>query len=229
MIDLTLPQLHDQQQLCTLCPLHEQATNVGISTHYLSGSLAPEPHTTALVVVGQNPGYEEDQRNEPFCSKISGRLMREAYLKSPISFYERCSIYLTNVARCFTVDNVCPSASQGKACRPYLLDDLQALSQHHERVLVLCAGAFAATHTFAVLGLGKVSLAQALTKQGTKADPNLCLFSTYYPAYLARSPQHTSAVEDHMALLASALDGHLPAPSTPNIQPLRPPKGNPYD
>lgn len=221
---MQLPILLEQQLGCTLCPLHEQALNVGMSTYFLNGSRAPTPDTPALLVVGQNPGYEEDQRNEPFCGKVSGRILREAYLKTPHDLYRSASIYLTNAARCFTVDNVCPSASQGKACRPYLKADIEALLQLHDRVVVLCCGAFAATHTFAVLDLGKVSLNKALTLQGTAPNPHLSVFATYHPAYLSRSPQHASAVEDHMALVSNALEGTLPSPSTPNLQPPRGPR-----
>lgn len=118
----------------------------------------------ALLVVGQNPGFHEDTRGVPFIGK-SGELLQGPYL-SGVSLPSLCSIFVTNTARCYHRDGDGPSNAHYRACRPYLFDDIHALLPHCSRLFILTLGAPAATHTYALLGVPRVTLSSALTHQG---------------------------------------------------------------
>lgn len=160
---IPLPFLPPSRSTCTLCPLSTFARSIGIGCHHLPSSLPPTPSTPALLIIGQNPGYHEDTRATPFIGK-SGELLQGPYL-SGVSLPSLCSIFVTNTARCYHRDGDGPSNAHYRACRPYLFDDIRALLPHCSRLFILCLGAPATTHTYALLGIPRVTLTSSFTHQ----------------------------------------------------------------
>lgn len=160
---IPLPFLPPSRSTCTLCPLSTVARSPGIGCHHLPTSLSPTPSTPALLIIGQNPGYHEDTRATPFIGK-SGELLQGPYL-SGVSLPSLCSIFVTNTARCYHRDGDGPSNAHYRACRPYLFDDIRALLPHCSRLFILCLGAPATTHTYALLGIPRVTLTSSFTHQ----------------------------------------------------------------
>jgi uracil-DNA glycosylase len=120
---------------CTECDLHCQQSledgtvivpnSVGIPTRYLEDSLPPSEVTDAVVYVGRNPGFNEDQDGTCFVGE-SGRLLMRVYIDG-IHVRRRASVYCTNAVRCYTARNDPPKARHYKACLDFTLGDLRPI------------------------------------------------------------------------------------------------------
>ena len=111
--------LEDKKE-CTKCELHEQAKSVGIKTHLYS-SLRPDESIgnysfvgKKILVVGQNPGWNEDQVNQPFVGR-SGQILKKAYFGG-IDLTSRCTVWLGNGVRCHTTNNETPKPRHYVEC-----------------------------------------------------------------------------------------------------------------
>jgi uracil-DNA glycosylase family 4 len=196
-----LPQL-PARPACTLCPLSTLAKTRGIATHYLSTSLPP-PAPHPCVVLGQNPGYNEDLVGIPFIG-ASGKDLQDAYVAG-ISLHTLASVYLANTARCYHVNGDGPTDSHYSACRHYLTQDLHTLSSLHAQspVVVLCVGAPAAKHLFALAGTPRASLSYAFSHQGARLSIPL----SFHPQD-PHNPRNTPCPSNES-----------PAPSSPSRSP----------
>jgi uracil-DNA glycosylase len=130
----TLKKLHEAAAGCKACPLWE----TGTQTVFGEGSPAAE-----LVLVGEQPGDEEDKAGRPFVGP-AGRLLDQALEEAGI---DRKLAYVTNVVKHFKWQargkrriHQKPNAAEIAACRPWLDAELGLLNP---KVLV-CLGATAA-------------------------------------------------------------------------------------
>jgi uracil-DNA glycosylase len=130
----TLKKLRDAAAGCKACPLWE----TGTQTVFGEGSPDAE-----LVLVGEQPGDEEDKAGRPFVGP-AGRLLDQALDEAGI---DRKLAYVTNVVKHFKWQprgkrriHQKPNAAEIAACRPWLGAELALLKP---KVLV-CLGATAA-------------------------------------------------------------------------------------
>ena len=119
---------------CTACPLYANATQ----TVWGDG-----PRDATIVLVGEQPGDDEDRAGRPFVGP-AGRLLDRALADAGI---DRAVVYVTNVVKHFKWEprgkrriHKKPNAAEIGACRPWLDTEI-ALVQ--PRVIV-CLGATAA-------------------------------------------------------------------------------------
>lgn len=119
---------------CRGCELWEPATQVVFS----SGERAAR-----LMLVGEQPGDQEDRSGEPFVGP-AGRLLDEALQAAGI---DRSETYLTNAVKHFRFErrgsrriHKTPGATHVAACRPWLSAELEAVSP----AVVVALGATAA-------------------------------------------------------------------------------------
>ena len=129
-----MPTLRDAAAACTACPLHRNATQ----TVWGDGTDRPD-----LVLVGEQPGDEEDRAGIPFVGP-AGRLLDRALAEAGVP-RERC--WVTNAVKHFKWKprgkrriHERPNSREVAACRPWLEAELATLEP---RVLV-CLGATAA-------------------------------------------------------------------------------------
>ena len=208
---MRLPQYPD----CTYCELHEYAKSVCIPTVHLEESLK-FPAKNVIVFVGQNPGYFEDQKNEPFIAK-SGTLVRKAYVGG-CKLNEYASIFLTNGVRCHTEANETPKPRHYVACNNYLLQDLTELSKSSDKLIVVTLGAPATASMYKnILGLKRMSLSEAFNLNGNEHEVaesfKVIVFSTYHPAAVLRNRNHINTISSHMQLVHDCLLGTMAVPS----------------
>ena len=71
-----------------------------------------------ILVVGEAPGAEEDEKGIPFIGK-SGRYIRAAFEQAGVDFKRDC--WVTNANICRPQDNTTPKDAMVLACRPHLL------------------------------------------------------------------------------------------------------------
>ncbi len=132
-LDHALPVLTAALPACRGCSLYECATQV------VPGR---GPANASIVLVGEQPGDQEDKRGEPFIGPAGG-VLRKAMAEAGFAEGEA---YLTNAVKHFKFVqrgkariHQSPRVSEVMACRPWLLAELDALKPK----LVVCLGATA--------------------------------------------------------------------------------------
>jgi uracil-DNA glycosylase len=121
---------------CRGCGLHENATQ----TVFGEGS----PHGR-VVLVGEQPGDQEDRKGRPFVGP-AGRVLDRALEEAGI---ERGDVYVTNAVKHFKFKrqeggkrriHEAPNVGEMRACRPWLLAELRILEPDVVVVLGATAG-----------------------------------------------------------------------------------------
>lgn len=218
---------------CTSCELHTlDIKHVGVPSEHLPTSLPPSPEVVPVLVVGQNPGYNEDVANRPFVGKSGDMVRGRGTVPSlflPSSVLARTSVYLSNLVRCFHQSTEPLKARWISPCRPYLLHDLRRIAYIHDRrPIIYTLGGPAATHIYKLGGRKDVNLNAAVNSQFTDLvidGIKVTVFSTYHPAYLLRQHNIVHAIQGHLDLLVSYIEDRMPQPSKPSIVPTsRPPR-----
>jgi DNA polymerase len=188
---------------CRACPLWQPATQA------VPGEGAPD---SRIVVIGEQPGDEEDLTGRPFAGP-AGRLFDRALAQVGI---ERADCYVTNAVKHFKFEqrgkrriHSRANAVEQRACRPWLERELALL---RPRVIV-CLGATAAT---ALMGRDfGLMRERGVWHEGPGGIP---LLSTVHPSWVLRQPPEAGPgpydgfVADlaRVAQQAAATDGAAP-------------------
>lgn len=129
-----LTALRDAAHACRGCDLYAHATQV---------VFGEGPRDSKVVMVGEQPGDDEDRKGHPFVGP-SGKLLSKAMQEAGL---DREKIYVTNAVKHFKFVergkrriHAKPSGIEISACRPWLEAELASI--HPE--LVVCLGATAA-------------------------------------------------------------------------------------
>jgi len=192
----TLAQLKAAASTCRLCPLHEQATQ----TVFGEG-----PADARLMIVGEQPGDQEDLQGRPFVGP-AGAMLDRALAEAGI---DRSQAWVTNAVKHFKFVargkrriHESPSPAEIRACR-WWLDHERALLKPG---LVLMLGASA----------GRALLGRAVIVGKERGKPlrlpdGAPAFLTVHPSYLLRIENAATAraeysrfVEDLKAARAMA-------------------------
>lgn len=129
----SLRSLREAAAKCRACPLWK----TGTQTVFGAG-----PAKARIVLVGEQPGDQEDRAGRPFVGP-AGRLLDEALVAAGIN---RADVYVTNAVKHFKWEPVGnrrlhkkPNAREIAACRPWL--DAEIATLHPELVIALGATA----------------------------------------------------------------------------------------
>jgi DNA polymerase len=172
---------------CRACDLYKNATQ----TVFGEG-----PRRAVVMMVGEQPGDQEDLNGHPFVGP-AGRLLDRALEEAGI---ERRLVYLTNVVKHFKWEprgkrriHMKPNAAEVAACRPWLDAELGLVKP---RVLV-CLGAVAAQ---ALLGRQfKVSVERGRFVESPLAPRVL---ATVHPSSILRARDEASRRDQMAAFVA---------------------------
>jgi uracil-DNA glycosylase family protein len=131
---ISITALRRAADSCRGCPLYRRATQT------VFGRGRP---TARLMLVGEQPGNEEDLQGEPFVGP-AGRILNEGLEAAGIG---RAEAYVTNVVKHFKWVAQArrrlhkkPSAGEIGACRPWLEKELEVIQPE----VLVCLGATAA-------------------------------------------------------------------------------------
>jgi uracil-DNA glycosylase len=134
MASPSLEQLREAAATCTDCDLYKNATQ----TVFGEG-----PRTAALMLVGEQPGDQEDLQGHPFVGP-AGRVLSRALEEAGI---DQSQAYITNAVKHFKFTlrgkrriHSKPTAVQIRACRQWLDGELAVVDPK----VVVCLGATAA-------------------------------------------------------------------------------------
>lgn len=185
--DRRLPSLRRAASACVACPLYGPATQ----TVFGEG-----PPDAPLVVVGEQPGDQEDRRGRPFVGP-AGTLLRELMEGAGLPPAEA---YLTNAVKHFRFRGKRrlhdrPRAGEVQACRPWLLAEL---SQLKPRVLLLLG----ATATRSLLGQ-RVRF-RDLRGRLIESPFAPATIATWHPSAILRAPDPDAIQRELTAALALA-------------------------
>ncbi len=176
----TLPVLREAVQDCRGCDLYKNATQA---------VFGEGPARARIVFIGEQPGDEEDKRGRPFVGP-AGRLFERALEEAGI---DRKVVYVTNAVKHFKFEergkrrlHKKPSASEVKACHPWLEAELAAIRPE----IVVCLGATAAQAIF-----GRTYLVTQERGKVVKHDVAPYATSTVHPSAILRAPEEQRNAE----------------------------------
>ena len=128
-------------QECRGCDLYRNATQA-VFGEVETGTL-PERSSVAIMMIGEQPGDSEDKAGRPFVGP-AGKLLDKALAEAGI---DRNKVYVTNTVKHFKWEprgklriHKKPSATEIRACRPWLMAELETVRPK----LIVCLGATAA-------------------------------------------------------------------------------------
>lgn len=182
---VTLDELRTRAAGCTNCDLYRDATQT------VFGVGRPGAR---LLLLGEQPGEAEDTEGEPFVGP-AGRLLDSALTQAGVS---RSDVYVTNVVKHFKFKRVgkrrihqTPTASQVRACLPWLAGELEAVAP----AVITTLGATAAK---ALLGSSF-----RLTKHRSEVLEygGLPLVATIHPSAVLRTPDRQARDEARASLV----------------------------
>lgn len=142
----------------------------------------------SLMLVGEGPGAEEDQRGEPFVGQ-AGRLLDN--MLAAIGLRRGEDVYIANAVKCRPPHNRTPERGEMAACLPYL-DRQIALVRPR---LLLALGRPAAQ---ALLDR-EIAISAARGKRFER--DGIPVIVTYHPAYLLRNPQDKAKAWEDLCLV----------------------------
>ena len=179
---------------CRACPLWQPATQT---------VLGEGPADARVMVVGEQPGDEEDLRGRPFVGP-AGKLFDRALAELGL---DRRAMYVTNTVKHFKFEqrgkvrlHSRPAPAEQQACRPWLLQELATVRPD----VVVCLGAIAAQ---AMLGKRFHLMRQRGTWHGL--DDGTRVLATVHPAWVLRQPTPAARESAYQTFVA---DLHLLRP-----------------
>lgn len=180
----TLEELAARLQNCALCPLGEKRQNMVFGV----GNQRAE-----VVLVGEAPGREEDEKGFPFVGE-AGQLLDRILFSMRLS---RQDVYICNVIKCRPPSNRDPQPEEIAACEQFLKLQLAAIRPR----IIIALGRFAAQ-----------TLLQTKEPIGRLRGhwheyQGISLMPTYHPAYLLRNPAGKRDVWEDMKLVLQRLKG----------------------
>jgi uracil-DNA glycosylase family 4 len=111
---MTHDELHEQIRKCRKCRLWKDAKNA------VPGE---GPLNAQVMLVGQNPGAEEDKTGRPFVGR-AGKFLNKVLA---VNGFNREEFFITNLVKHTSPKNRKPLPDEIEACAPYLEEQIKAI------------------------------------------------------------------------------------------------------
>ena len=167
----SLKQLREGARACQACPLWANATQTVFG--------AGDPHARVMLV-GEQPGDEEDKKGLPFVGP-AGRLLDRALAAAGV---DRNDLYVANAVKHFKWQlrgkrrlHKTPAQREVDACRQWLEREIAAVKPH----VIVALGATAARSV-----IGKDFKVSTMRGQFVDSPFAPCVFATLHPSALLR-------------------------------------------
>lgn len=168
-----LRHLSEACNICRMCNLGwSKASRSGYEYDpHVFSNYDPMVGPSKFMIVGQNPGWNEVKKGEPFVGQAGSNFDKEL----DKLLWSRKDFYITNTVKCYTQNNKPPESKHIKRCEPFLRMEIAIIKP----VLIIAFGAVA----FNILcddekfsdNIGKITRSD---KFGVK------VFTTYHPSPL---------------------------------------------
>ncbi len=156
-------------ELCTNCSLAKTRTNI-----VFSGGVP----NSKLMLIGEAPGYYEDQQGEPFVGK-AGQLLDKIFASVGLS--RNKDIYICNTLKCRPPNNRDPLPEEKEACRAFLDAQIEILKP---RIILLCGKVALTSMLNTSSGITKLRGQWFEGPYGSRMMP------IFHPSYLLRNDSH---------------------------------------
>ena len=183
----SLSALREAEAACTRCPLYRNATQV------VPGE---GPSHAQVMLVGEQPGDQEDRQGHPFVGQ-AGRILDRAIVDAGI---ERKQVFITNAVKHFKFElrgkrrlHKRPSASEIDACRWWL---------ERERAIVRPRVVVALGATAARGVLGRSVTIGSVRGEVLRHDGDAQVIVTIHPSYLLRLQDDESKEREYEGFVA---------------------------
>lgn len=154
-------------QKCGLCQTRTKSVfSGGIANH-------------KLMLIGEAPGFFEDQQGEPFVGK-AGQLLDKIF--ESVGLSRQKDIYICNTLKCRPPNNRDPLPAEKEACREYLDAQLDIL---RPKIILLCGKVALQSFINTDLGITKVR------GQWFNGPYESKMMPIFHPSYLLRNAQKT--------------------------------------
>lgn len=190
----TLQEIAQRVAACTDCPLSKTRTRT------VPGA---GPEDAELLLIGEAPGYHEDQQGIPFVGP-AGRFLEQ--LLASIGL-DRDQVYITNVVKCRPPGNRDPLPNEISNCGKFLTRQLDMINPK------------------IVITLGRYSLARFLPDETigrvhgkTRQVDGLTVFPMYHPAAALHQQRYRQTIIDDMKAVPSLLKDAPQDPEPPSPQ-----------
>lgn len=128
-----------------------------------------------LMLIGEAPGFYEDQKGLPFVGK-AGQLLDKIF--ESVGLSRQNDVYICNTIKCRPPENRDPSSEEKIACREYLDAQIEILKP---KIILLCGRIALASMVDTPLGITKVRGKWYDGPNGAKMMP------IFHPSYLLRN------------------------------------------
>ena len=193
------PKMGDLLHLALECE-HCRKCKIGgvlIADKYLSNVFSNRNPAAEIMVVGQNPGREEVERDEPFVGE-AGKRFDEAIER--ILGLARKDLYISNVIRCYTPNNRKPFDSELDNCRTFLDREITLIKPK----IIIALGGIALKQLTGLNGVMKWH-----GKVIHSVRYGVPVMSVLHPSPLnTNSPERKEAFYDDLKKLKEFLNGH---------------------
>lgn len=164
-----LDEVRQLCELCDNCPLSKTRTNI-----VFSGGVP----NSKLMLIGEAPGYYEDQQGEPFVGK-AGQLLDRIFASVGLS--RQKDIYICNTLKCRPPNNRDPLPEEKEACRAFLDAQIEILKP---RIILLCGKVALNSMLNTNVGISRVRGQWFDGPFGSNMMP------IFHPSYLLRNESH---------------------------------------
>ena len=163
-----LDSIREKCLSCTKCPLSKTRTNI-----VFSDGVPNEK----IMLIGEAPGFYEDQQGKPFVGK-AGQLLDRIF--ASVGF-TRKDIYICNTLKCRPPDNRNPLPDEKEACWEYLKAQIDII---HPKIILLCGNVAVQS----ILGnVGGITKIRGQWFQGGEIVHCAKLMPIFHPSYLLRN------------------------------------------
>lgn len=165
-VNILLEKTREKCAVCEKCALGETRTKSVFS--------AGIPNNK-LMLIGEAPGFWEDQKGEPFVGK-AGQLLDKIF--ESVGLSRQNDVYICNTLKCRPPDNRNPLPEEKEACREYLDIQVGALKP---KIILLCGNIAVQSFIEGAKGITKMRGQWFDGPYGSKMMP------IFHPSYLLRN------------------------------------------
>lgn len=151
---------------CEKCALFKTRTNVVFSDGVPNNK---------LMLIGEAPGFYEDQKGLPFVGK-AGQLLDKIF--SSVGLSREKDVYICNTIKCRPPENRDPQMEEKEACREYLDAQIEILKP---KIILICGKVALSSMLNTTQGITKMRGKWFDGPNGSKMMP------IFHPSYLLRN------------------------------------------
>ena len=168
-----LRSLCDEVSACVLCELSKSRTVA------VPGDGPPDAE---IMIVGEAPGFHEDQQGRPFVGP-AGHFLDDLLASIQVA---RRSVYITNVVKCRPPGNRDPRPEEAAACKPYLDRQINLIRPK----LVVTLGRYSMARYF-----GDAVSISRIHGQPKRVN-GMVVLPIFHPAAALHQPKYRAAIEE---------------------------------